>query len=62
MFDAVGFVLTLFNILLLGWFITASIVWISEHEGGISCYIIPPVFLFISLCSCLFSVWVHFNF
>ncbi len=57
-----GFVLFIFNVLLLGWFILSSVVWLSDHKRGISCFLVPPILLFISLCLCIASIWVHSNF
>ncbi len=55
-------ILMFYNAMLFIWCMIAAIMWISEHEGKISSYFMPPIFLLISLASCLFSLWVYNNF
>ncbi len=62
MFDISGFILTGWNIIFFGWATLSSAVWISEHKPGVSCHIVPPILFFISLCSCLTSIWVYSKF
>ena len=59
MFDVFGFILIIFNIVLFAGFFLNGIIWIAKHEGGVSCFFVPPILLVISLVSCLVSIWVH---
>ncbi len=62
MFDVFGFILTFFNAILFYLFMLFSLMWITEHAGKISCYLIPPILLIISFCLCLISIIVYNNF
>ncbi len=57
-----SYILMFFNVIFFYWVVLCCVVWVSEHEGELSCYFVPPIFLLVSFISCLVSLVVYNNF